>query len=122
MNIDRNLRTRARLLMALPIAAVAFSLTACGAAVERPTTEEVSSGVTQILEDGGYVVGDGEDAQFTPTVIDCIAEKLVDSEISDQDLANLAEGKDEQTSQEAFTLVQTTMADASTECITASME
>ncbi|WP_243229609.1 hypothetical protein [Microbacterium sp. CIAB417] len=115
MNTDRKLRTR--LLSAVPIAALAFSLAACGApAAERPSTEELSEGITTILEDQGLTVGDGEDAQLTPDQVDCISGELLDSEISDQDLANLAEGKDEQTSQDAFNLVQTTMTEAVQTC------
>jgi hypothetical protein len=115
MNIDRKLRTR--LLTALPIAALALTLSACGgAAAERPSTGELSEGITTILEEGGYVIGDGEDAQITTAQVDCISDALIASEISDQDLSNLAEGKDEQTSQEAYDLVSTTMQEAVTTC------
>ncbi|GAB3595835.1 hypothetical protein [Microbacterium tumbae] len=112
MNIDRNLRTR--LLAVLPVAALAFSLTACGgAAAERPSVPELSEGITTILDDAGIA------DQFDDASIDCISEALIASEISDQDLANLAEGKDEQTSQEAFDLVQSEMTTATQECLTA---
>lgn len=110
MNIDRNPRTRARLLMALPIAAMAFSLAACSGAVERPSVDEVSSGFQQILES----VGQGD--AFSDTQLDCMAGVLVDSEVSDQDLKNIADGKDEQTSQEAKELVEATTQAAVTEC------
>lgn len=111
MNIDRNLRTR--ILMALPIAAVALSLAACGGAAERPSVEAVSEGMTTILEDGGQ--GD----VLTGEQIDCVAEALHSSEISDQDLANIADGKDLQTSEEAQELVTSTMSDAVVDCASA---
>ena len=115
MNTDRKLRNR--LLSAVPIAALAFSLAACGgAAAERPSTDELSEGVTVILEDGGITVGDGEDDQLTTDQVDCISDELIASDIADEDLANLAEGKDEQTSQEAYDLVSTTMAAAVQTC------
>ena len=117
MNSDRKLRTR--LLTAVPIAALALSLAACGgSAAERPSTSELSEGITTILEDtGGYTIGDGEDAQITTAQVDCISDELIASDIPDQDLANLAEGKDEQTSQETFELVQTTMTAAVQTCV-----
>jgi hypothetical protein len=115
MNSDRKLRTR--LLTAVPIAALAFSLAACGgSAAERPSTSELSEGVTMILEDGGITVGDGEDDQLTADQVDCISDELIASDIPDQDLANLAEGKDEQSSQETYDLVSTTMTEAVQTC------
>ena len=112
MNIDRNPRTRTRLLMALPIVAVAFSLAACSGTVERPSVDEVSSGFAEILG------ATGQSDVFTDEVIDCMAAELVDSEISDADLRNIADGKDEQTSQEAKELVSTTTAAAVQTCYT----
>lgn len=115
MNSDRKLRTR--LLTAVPIAALAFSLAACGgSAAERPSTSELSEGMTTILEEQGLTVGDGEDAQLTTDQVDCIADELIASDISDEDLANIAKGEDVQTSQEAKTLVQTTMTEAVQTC------
>lgn len=110
MNLDRKLRTR--LLTALPVAALVFSLAACGGSADRPSVDELSDGMAAIFEEQGY--GDS----FTDEVLDCLAEALLASEVSDQDLANLADGRDEQTSEEAYTLVQTTIQEASTECVT----
>lgn len=113
MNIDRNLRSRtSRLLLALPIAAVAFSLAACSGGAERPTSAELSDGIKQIFEEGG--IGDS----FTDEQITCISDLLVESDLSDQDLANIADGKDVQTDQEAYTLMQEEMTTAATECLT----
>lgn len=114
MNIDRKLRSRpARLLLALPVAALAFSLAACSGAAERPSTSELSAGINQIFEDGG--IG----GQFTDEQITCISELLLDSELSDQDLANIAEGNDVQTDQAAYDLMQDEMTTAAQECLTA---
>ncbi|MEJ1090284.1 hypothetical protein [Microbacterium istanbulense] len=114
MNVDRNLRTRtSRLLLALPVVAVALSLAACSAPVERPSSDKVADGIQQIFEDGG--LGDS----FTEAQITCIADMLVDSDVSDQDLANIADGKDVQTSAEAAKLVEEEMTVAAQECLTA---
>jgi hypothetical protein len=112
MNIDRNPRTRNRLLMALPVAALAFTLAACSGGAQRPSVPELSEGITPILDD--YGIG----GQIDESGVDCISEQLIASEISDQDLANLADGKDEQTSQEAYDLVQSEMTAAVQECVT----
>lgn len=121
MNIDRNLRTRTRLLLAVPIAAAAFSLAACSGAAERPSAADLAAGITTIFDDGaeaGDIPQETRDL-FDEEAVNCIADYLLDSEISDKDLANLADGKDVQTSQEANQLVQSTMSQASMECITA---
>lgn len=97
--------------MALPIVAVAFSLSACaGGGAERPTADELSDGITTIFEESG------QSDLMTEEQIDCVAEKFLDSEVSDQDLTNIAQGKDLQTSEEAKDLVTSTMQDAVMEC------
>lgn len=124
MNIDRHLRPRtARILMALPIAAVAFSLAACagggpggssdggpGDDSTRPSTAELSAGITTILDDAG------QGGILTEEQVDCISNEFLDSEVSDEDLKNMAGGEDLQTSEEAKTLVTTTMQDAIETC------
>lgn len=113
MNIDRNLRSRtSRLLLALPVAALAFSLAACSGGAQRPTSDELATGITKIFDEGG--IGD----QFTDEQISCIADHPVDSDLSDQDLANIAEGKDVQTDQAAYDLMEKEMTEAGTTCIT----
>ncbi|MFJ4223001.1 hypothetical protein [Microbacterium sp. NPDC089695] len=112
---DRNLRPATRILMALPIAALAFSLAACGgAAVERPSAEDVSDGLMKVLEDQG--MGDA----LTEPIIMCLSEALVDSEVSDETLATIAKGDAEaQTSQDDYDLVQSTITDAAMDCASA---
>lgn len=106
------MRTRTtRILMALPLAAVAFSLAACsGGTAERPSTEQVSEGIAKIFEDSG------QGGILTDDQLDCVAEYFLASEVSDADLANIAEGKDLQTSEEAKTLVTSTMQESIVEC------
>ncbi|CAH0203693.1 MULTISPECIES: hypothetical protein [unclassified Microbacterium] len=109
--MNSNLRTRTRLLLALPVAAVAISLTACsGGGAGRPSADELSDGIASILEEAGQ--GDA----LTDEQLDCVADAFLESEVSDQDLANLAEGKDLQTSQDAKDLVSQTMAESFTTC------
>ncbi|MGO2746136.1 hypothetical protein [Microbacterium sp.] len=116
--MNGTLRTRTRLLLALPIAAAAISLAACsgvgatGGGDSRPSADELSAGITTILEDAGQ--GD----LLTSDQIDCIAGEFLDSKVSDEDLSNLAAGKDEQTDEDAKTLVSQTMSDAATTCAT----
>ena len=109
-NLDRNLRTPARLLMALPVAALALSLAACGGAPERPTADEVAAGYQKIVEEAGQT------DIYTDDLIQCLAEAMVDSEISDQDLANIAEGKDVQTSVESQELLTKVVTEAAPKC------
>lgn len=112
MNIGRNLRSR--ILMTMPIAALAVSLAGCaggpGGGSDRPSTEELSTGITTILEDAG------QGGVLTEEQVDCIAGEFLESDVSDQDLKNMADGEDLQTSQEAKDLVTATMQDAIGTC------
>ena len=110
--MNRNLRTRTRLLLAVPAIIVAASLTACSGAgaAQRPSTDELSDGLSTIFEEAGQ----GE--LFTDDQLDCVADEFLASDVSDQDLANLADGKDVQTCQDAKTLVTETMQNAVTTC------
>ena len=111
--MNRNLRPRTRLLLALPIAAVAFfSLAACSGGTSRPSVDELSTGIGQIFEDGG------QGGVFTDEQLDCVAQEFLDSEVSDEDLNNLAKGQDLQTSEDAKALVTETLLEASTTCVT----
>jgi hypothetical protein len=107
--MNRKLRTR--LLIAPPVAALAISLAACsGGGGTRPSADELSDGIASILEEAGQ--GDA----LTDEQLNCVADAFLESEVSDQDLANLAEGKDLQTSQDAKELVSQTMAESFTTC------
>ena len=111
--MNRNLRTRTRVLLAMPVAVVAISLAACsggGDGSARPSADELSDGIATIFEDNG------QGGILTDEQIDCVADAFLASDVSDQDLANLAAGKDEQTSQDAKALVTDTMAEAITTC------
>ncbi|MBO9624986.1 MAG: hypothetical protein J7484_01275 [Microbacterium sp.] len=102
MNIDRKMRTPARLLMALPIAALAVSLSACGAS--RPTEAQVEKGLTKYFEEAGLGDSLPEDAAS------CFAGHLVDSKLSNETLSYIADGKDQVSSVEdrdlSFKIIQ----------------
>lgn len=115
--MNRKLRTSTRLLLVLPVTALAVSLAACAGGgtggsdgSARPSVDEISTGMSKILEDSGQ--GD----LLTDEQVDCVAGELADSEISDQDLQNVADGKDIQTSEDAKQLVTTTMQEAVGTC------
>ena len=106
---DRNLRTPARLLMALPIAALAFSLAACGGSA-RPTTDQVADGIQQVYEDQGLPDAISDDAAT------CFAEALVDSELSDETLGYIADGEDKQKNEEEKAMTTQILTDKQEEC------
>lgn len=85
---DRTTRS-SRLLLALPIAALAFSLAACSGA-SRPTSDDVATGIQQVFEEQGQ--GD----LATDEVASCLADALVDSELSNETLTYIANGEDKQ--------------------------
>lgn len=109
---DRTSRTSSRILMALPIAALAFSLAACGgAAAERPSAQQVADGLTSVLEDQG--LGDS----LSDDVVLCLSEALVDSEVSNESLDAIAKGDENvQTDQKEGALVQKTITEAAPDC------
>lgn len=108
MKLDRNPRTT-RLLMALPIAALAFSLAACGGAA-RPTADQVADGLSQYFEEQnlGDVIDDDAAA--------CFAKELVDSELSNETLNYLANGEDRQSSVEDRDLTEKILTDNLEKC------
>ncbi|MER7446718.1 hypothetical protein [Microbacterium sp. NPDC097977] len=109
---DRTQRTSSRILMALPIAALAFSLAACGgAAPERPSAQQVADGLTSVLEDQGLRDSLSDD------VVLCLSEALVDSEVSNESLDAIAKGDENvKTDQKEGALVQKTINDAAPDC------
>jgi hypothetical protein len=108
MNIDRNLRTPARMLLAVPVAALALSLAACS--VSRPSVDQVSDGLTKFFESQGQ--GD----VFSEDAADCFAGYLVDSDLSNETLDYIAQGKDQASSTEDATLTQKILQDNYDEC------
>ncbi|MBO0979743.1 hypothetical protein [Microbacterium sp. SD291] len=104
-----NTRTPSRLLLALPIAALAFSLAACGGAA-RPTADQVADGLTQFFDEQG--MGDQIDADAAA----CLADHLVDSDLSDETLRYLADGEDKQSSVEDRDLTTQILQDNLAEC------
>ncbi|REJ08746.1 hypothetical protein DY023_00190 [Microbacterium bovistercoris] len=100
-----------RVLLALPAVAVAVSLAAC-APTPRPSVDDVSAGIQKIAK------ATGSESVFTDEISDCIAEKLVDSKISDAALVTIAEGK-EPTGEEDQKLITKELDDAAKTCVTA---
>ncbi|QDE35980.1 hypothetical protein FIV50_14995 [Microbacterium foliorum] len=106
---DRNLRTPARILMALPITALAFSLAACGGS-SRPAVDDVADGIQKVYEDQG--LGD----TVTDEVATCFAEALVDSDLSNETLTYIANGEDKQSSQDDKALTTQILTDNLEKC------
>ncbi|WP_435747450.1 hypothetical protein [Microbacterium sp. PMB16] len=77
----------ARLLLALPIAALMLSFAACGGP-SRPSADDVADGIQEIYEDLPQ-----HDLVTDPVAL-CFAEALVDSDVSDETLASIADGED----------------------------
>jgi hypothetical protein len=110
MNFDRKLRTRSRLLLALPAAALALSLAACGGAT-RPTEDQVATGLTKYFESAGQ--GD----VFNEDAAECFAGHLVDSELSNETLNYLANGEDKQKDQKDKDLTTKILTDNMADCM-----
>lgn len=110
MNFDRKLRTRSRLLLALPAAALALSLAACGGA-SRPSEAQVADGLTKYFEEAGQ--GD----IFTADAASCFSGYLVDSDLSNETLNFLANGEDKQANQDDYDLLQEILTDNMEECL-----
>lgn len=108
---DRKLRTSSRLLLALPIAAVAFSLAACSGP-SRPSVDDVASGIQQVFED------QGQPQLATEEVATCLAEALVDSELSNETLTYIADGEDKQKDQADKDLTTKIISEEGPACIT----
>lgn len=106
---DRTPRTRSRILLALPIAALAFSLAACGGSA-RPTTDQVADGIQQVYEDQGLPDAISDDAAT------CFAEALVDSDLSDETLGYIADGEDKQKNEEEKAMTTQILTDKQEEC------
>ncbi|WP_460800818.1 hypothetical protein [Microbacterium sp. GXF6406] len=107
--MPRNIFTR--ILLGVPAAAAALTLVACtGGGIQRPSAEELSSGISTILTNVG------QDGVYTEEQIDCFAEKFLVAQLPDQDLASLAAGRDEQSSESVKALVTTTMQEATVTC------
>lgn len=104
MNIDR----RTRILLAVPVAALALSLAACSAS--RPSADEVSQGLSKYFEEAN--MGD----ILTDDAADCFAGYLVDSDLSNDTLNYIAQGKDLASSTDDATLTQKILTDNLAEC------
>jgi hypothetical protein len=104
------LHPSARLLAIVPIAAVAFSLAACGGP-SRPSSDDVATGIQQVFE------GTAQEAAITDDVASCFADALVDSDLSNETLTYIANGEDKQKNQEEKDLTTQILQDAQAECL-----
>lgn len=109
-----NTRRLARVIV-IP-AVCALALTACGGA-DRPTADELS----ESLKGGKAAEVLKLPSSVPEPAVDCIAEELVDSDISDEALANLMEGKDN-TREEKDEEVIKDLSDDIQECVTDAMK
>lgn len=102
--------------MALPIAALAFSLAACaggpGGGSSRPTSDEVATGIQKVFEEQGL------DQLTTDEASSCLADALVDSELSDETLKYIAAGEDKQKDEADKALTTKIIGDNVEECMT----
>lgn len=110
MNPDRKLRTPARVLMALPVAALALSLAACGAS--RPTEKQLTDGLID------YYTSQSMSDQVNADAAACFAGYLLDSKLSNETLSYIAQGKDQASSVEDRDLTVKILKDNFVECTT----
>ena len=105
-----------RLAGAIVVPAVCvLALSACGA--ERPTADELS----ESIKDGKAGEVFNLPSSVPDEAVDCIAKGLVDSDVSDEALANLMEGKDT-TREEADQEVMDELSDDIQKCVTDAMQ
>lgn len=107
----RGARPAARILLALPVAALAFTLAACGGP-SRPSEADVASGIQKVFE--GTATADA----MTDEVAECFAEALVESDLSNETLTYIANGEDKQKNQEEKDLTTQILQDKQEECFT----
>jgi len=100
---------RKRLLLALPAVALAASLAAC-AGTPRPAVDDVAAGLEKVFAEGGL------GAELDADASACLADYLVDSELSDATLNFIAGGEDKQSSVEDRDLTQKIIEDHMVEC------
>lgn len=100
----------ARIAMALPIAALALSLAACGGP-SRPSQADVADGLSEFFssQPGGEVI--------TEDAAECLAGYLVDSDLSNETLTYLANGEDRQKDEDDKALTTQIIQDHVQECV-----
>lgn len=94
----------------------ALALSACGGA-ERPTADELS----ESIKNGKAGEVFNLPSSVPDEAVDCIAKGLVDSDVSDEALSNLMEGKDT-TSEKADEKVLDEMSDDIQKCVTDALQ
>lgn len=102
-----------RPLLALPIAALILTLSACGSA--RPAVDDVATGLHKIFGAEEHTAENMD--LYTKKAAHCLAEHLVDSDLSDATLAAIADGRDEPANVADRDLTVTIIKDHSPECL-----
>ncbi|WP_336500110.1 hypothetical protein [Microbacterium paraoxydans] len=100
-----------RLLAIVPAAALAFSLAAC-AGESRPSVDDVADGIQKVFE------GTPQEEAMTDDAATCLAEALVDSDLSDETLGYIADGEDKQRDEADKALTTQIIQDNLQDCVT----
>ncbi|WP_312674971.1 hypothetical protein [Microbacterium sp.] len=100
-----------RLLAIAPAAALALSLAAC-AGESRPSVDEVADGIQKVFE------GTPQEEAMTDDAATCLAEALVDSDLSDETLVYIADGEDKQRDEADKALTTQIIQDNLQDCVT----
>lgn len=96
--------------MALPLAALAFSLAACGGP-SRPTSDQVADGLQKVFTE------QGQSDLVTDDVASCLADKLVESDLSNETLGYIAAGEDRQKNESDKALTTQIISDNVQDCM-----
>ncbi len=100
-----------RLLAIVPAAALAFSLAAC-AGESRPSVDDVADGIQQVFQ------GTAQEDAMTDEAATCLAEALVDSDLSNETLGYIADGEDKQRDEADKALTTQIIQDNLQNCVT----
>lgn len=99
-----------RLLALVPAAALALSLSACGGP-GRPSVDEVADGIQKVF------AGTSQEDAMTDEAATCLAEALVDSDLSNETLAYIADGEDKQKDEADKALTSKVISENLQECV-----
>lgn len=103
-------RPAARLAALVPAVALALSLAACGGPA-RPSSDEVAEGIQKVF------AGTSQEQAMTDEAASCLADALVDSELSDETLTYIANGEDKQKDEADKALTTQIITDNLNECV-----
>jgi hypothetical protein len=101
-----------RRLAVVPMIGAALALTACSGAAERPTADELKDAMIEQVGDSVPGLDDAQQDEF----FTCVAQGMVDSDISDETLNKVL--NDEQGTSEEQNEVTEVVTEISTDCAT----